>query len=309
MGRGHSKIEVGGTGGSQYELRVTQTLNGDIDSIRGRLASALQRLGYDVLSEEPALEARRGARGWAKWGGSSGVLESSVALTIWLKADSPYVTHAIFDYKSWADASYKKGDMEVLASESRAIAALAAAQSTATVCSACGTEERDESRFCRHCGAPKSAAPEPAELEVLRLMAETRAGQIPFTFSAAALMVSCLLTVVAAIVGIVIGTPGATGALLALMFIGGGLGCLSLIWTILGMRRLRRALTHDDASQRAMIPGSPKALGTRVSAQPAVPLTSSAVMPSVTEGTTEILQAESEEPVTAPRRMEGGESH
>lgn len=60
MGSGDLTIKVGGTGGSQYELRVTQTLNGDIESVRLRLSAALNRLGYDVLSEAPQASVTEG---------------------------------------------------------------------------------------------------------------------------------------------------------------------------------------------------------------------------------------------------------
>jgi hypothetical protein len=57
--------EVDGSHGmSHTEHALRSLLNSDIESVRRRLIVALERMGYEVISEEP-LHARRRARGWA----------------------------------------------------------------------------------------------------------------------------------------------------------------------------------------------------------------------------------------------------
>lgn len=67
-----------------------------------------------------------------------------------------------------------RGAQMVIKREAEAIAALAAELHAASDCASCGAQATDDSRFCRRCSAPVSKIP--AELEVLRLSAETFAG-------------------------------------------------------------------------------------------------------------------------------------
>jgi hypothetical protein len=223
---------------------------------------------------EPALEARRGA----------------------------------FDYKSWADPTYKKGDMGVLAGEARAIAALASAQLAPTECTACGAEEKDESRFCRHCGAPKRAEQVPAEVDLLRSMAETRAGQIPLKYGAGLLVISSVITLIAAIFATVDGGVGLE-TLNGILFIAGAIGLVGLIGTILAMRRLRRALAPETAeNQQTSVQGPPATQFLSEGAQRLATSPPAEAQPSVTERTTTIFMSDGKERVTAPRGTDGSES-
>ena len=167
--------EVDGTSGLSRTNNVLRSvLSGDSESARQRLTRALEKLGYHVISEDP-LYARRGARGSAVYYCSFDILDYPRKLKIGLKALSPNATLATFDYAAehFAAVSFK-GDLQTLKLEAEAIIALASQSAAITVCTACGTNQPDDSRFCRVCGAPNVGGA-PAELEVLRLTAGARA--------------------------------------------------------------------------------------------------------------------------------------
>jgi ribosomal protein L40E len=62
----------------------------------------------------------------------------------------------------------------VITREAEAIAALASVGKNASICSSCGAEAVDDSRFCRRCGVPMLG--EPAELQILQLTNDAHAG-------------------------------------------------------------------------------------------------------------------------------------
>jgi hypothetical protein len=175
--------EVDGTSGlSRTNYILRSVLIGDIESSRLRLTRALEKLGYNVVSEDP-LYARRGARGWAVYYCSFDILDYPRKLRIGLKALGPNATLATFDYTAEHLGSVSfKGDRQPLKLEAEAIIALAAQSGTITLCTACGTNQPDDSRFCRVCGAPNVGGA-PAELEVLRLAAGARAAHHLITAS------------------------------------------------------------------------------------------------------------------------------
>lgn len=154
------------------EHEVVRLVPGDIETVRRRLSEALEQLGYRVLDENP-LRARRRGNGWGQSGCSTDVLDYPITLQIGLKAISHNTTRATFDY-TVKNPMLVKGDRHTLMREAEALIALAVARATAAACTACGTEASTGARFCRQCGAPNAAA-EPAELEVLRLTANSRA--------------------------------------------------------------------------------------------------------------------------------------
>lgn len=167
-------VDVSGGYGSQTtEIYLKRELVGSVESVSARLIAALERLGYDVIEDQPAILGRRGARGWGTWWGSADVLDYSMTLVIRLKPIGDHSTRATFDYKV-SHPWLSKGDKEVVSREVEAITALATMRSADKLCAACGTEAMDDSRFCRRCGAPMTA--EQTELDVLRMAAETRAG-------------------------------------------------------------------------------------------------------------------------------------
>ena len=163
--------------GTEYD--VTIVLPGDAEHLRPRLASALERLGYRIFGEQPLLAKRR-ANGWEIF--TMSVLDYAMDLTIQLKTTSEGATLATFDYLVH-DPIVPPGWRQIIECEAKAIAAFASQSSWSTTCPVCNTDSGSESRFCRRCGAPL-APPEPAELEVLRFTAESRAAFNNVTLSA-----------------------------------------------------------------------------------------------------------------------------
>jgi hypothetical protein len=162
----------GGFGKETTEIYLKRVLLGSIESVRARLSVALERVGYDVIEEEPTLCGRRGAKGWATWYGSADVLDYATTLVIRLKSLGPRSTQATFDY-TVAHSWLQSGEKEVLVREAEAIADLATVRAAEKVCVTCGTETVDDSRFCRRCGAPLTN--DQHTLEILRISGEGRA--------------------------------------------------------------------------------------------------------------------------------------
>ncbi len=160
---------------SVAEHEVVRLVPGDIETVRRRLCEALEQLGYRVLDENP-LRARRRASGWGQSGCTTNVLDYPITLQIGLKAISHNTTRATFDY-TVKNPMVFEGDRHTLRREAEALIALAVARATSAACVACGAEAIAGARFCRQCGAP-NAASEPAELEVLRLTANSRAAYL-----------------------------------------------------------------------------------------------------------------------------------
>jgi hypothetical protein len=281
-------IDVGGYGSQTTEIYLKRVLAGNIESVRARLGVALERLGYDVLEEEPALHGRRGARGWGLWYSSADVLDYPMTLVIRLKSAGEHTTHATFDYTikhPWLS----KGEKEVLTREAEAIVALATTRAVEKVCAVCGTEATDDSRFCRRCGAPMTS--EQAELDVLRMAAETRAGHTSVVTSA----ILSLSTVVVALITLLVflkkGALTTKGLWLAI----GLMGVLTLFNFLVGRfawQRLNAALASKREETRTLPVSRPQTL----------PHVEPAALPprraghSVTEGTTELLNTQTREP-------------
>jgi hypothetical protein len=269
--------EVDGSSGmSRTEHALRSVLNTDNENARQSLTHALDRLGYKVISEEP-LYARRRARGWAAYYCSADILEYPIKLTIGLKQLSPNITVATFDYvvEHFGGIS-TKGDQQTLKREAEAIIALATSGTTGSVCTACGTKQINEARFCRICGAPNVGG-ELAELEVLRLTAGTRAGHQLITTGAIWAAVNLLIALLFIFLSDKVG-GFATGFLLTQVVT----GLLILFW---GIHRLYRTL-NPDLSKRSMMPVN---VPSAVSSHEASALLSPPAPTSITEGTTGLL--------------------
>jgi hypothetical protein len=272
--------EVDGTSGmSRTKHALRSVLSGDIESGRLRLTRALERLGYHVISEDP-LYARRSARGWAVYYCSFDILSYPRELKIGLKALSPNATLATFDYAvDHFGAFSSKGDRQTLRLEAEAIIALATQNATITLCTSCDTNQADDSRFCRVCGAPNVGG-EPAELELLRLAAGARAGHHRIT----AAVIWALAPLIAALGMMFLGANGgrlAGGLLLAMV------GNLIILFFVLNSSR--KTLTPDLPQQQVLPVNLSQPDVTR---EPAVLSASSASVSEqkyVTEGTTELL--------------------
>lgn len=280
-------VDYGGYGSQTTEIYLKRILTGNIESVRTRLSLALERLGYDVIEEEPAIRGRRGAKGWGTWYGSADVLDYAMTLVIRLKPVGAYATRATFDYSikhPWLSG----GEKRVLTREAEAITALATVRAADRVCAACGTESTDDSRFCRRCGAPLSS--EQAEIDVLRMSAEARAAHTSVVTSSILSLTSIALTIFAWVVFAVKGTLSTKG-LWALIVVSGSIALFNLFVGLCAWSRLNRALKAKREEQRAM----------PVSDTQTIPGHDAAALPprraglSITEGTTELLNTEPRE--------------
>lgn len=280
-------IDVGGYGSQTTEIYLKRVLAGNIESVRARLGVALERLGYDLLEEEPALHARRAARGWGTWYGSADVLDYPMTLVVRLKSAGEHSTHATFDYTikhPWLS----KGEKEVLTREAEAIVALASARATEKVCAVCGTEATDDSRFCRRCGAPMTS--EQGELDVLRMTAETRAGHTSVVTGTMLSLASIAIALIAWLVYLKQGAVSPKGLWFVLCLMG-VLTLFNFLVERLAWRRLNAALAAKKEETR-VLPGN--RVQTLPHVEPAA-LPPRHINHSVTEGTTELLKAQTRE--------------
>ena len=271
--------EVDGTSGFSRTNHVLRSVvSGDVESARQRLTRALEQLGYHVISDDP-LYARRSARGWAVYYSSFNILNYPRKLRIGLKALSPNATLATFDYAAeHLGAVSSRGDRQTLRVEAEAIIALASQSGTTTVCNACGTNQPDDSRFCRVCGAPNVGGA-PPELEVLRLTAGARAGH----HMIAASLIWALAPLTVALFGIIFMSARWNSLSIALV----AAMAINFIVLLCVFNASRKTL-KSTSLQQPVAPGilsQPDARETLLSASSA----STPEQKYVTEGTTELL--------------------
>jgi hypothetical protein len=287
---------------SVAEHEVVRLVPGDIETVRQRLSEAFEQLGYRVLDENP-LRARRRASGWGQSGCTTNVLDYPITLQIGLKAISHNTTRATFDY-TVKNPMLVEGDRHTLMREAEALIALAVTRTTAATCTVCGAEAIAAARFCRQCGAP-NAASEPAELEVLRLTANSRAayhsllsGGLLFLGAVVVASIFFLLDPDAAKFAKHVRVISITASLLATC----GLPLL-----IGGLWRLHSMLNvQDDPGEQPVTPRRPLTVPntTSLPTQPnaALPphlVSSQEVFHSITEGTTDLLPQEKKRGQTA----------
>lgn len=175
------------------EIYIKKVLAGSVENVRLQLIGAVESLGYDIVEEEPNIIARRGAKSWGTWFGSADVFDYATTLTVRLKSVSANSTRVTFDYLI-KHPMLNKGEKNILAQEAKTIAAISKKQAVEKMCSVCETESTDDSKFCRKCGAPLTS--EQSDLEVLRMMAEIRAGKTSVVASSILMLVSTILFVV-----------------------------------------------------------------------------------------------------------------
>lgn len=253
---------------------VTFTFVGEIESVRARLISGVGKLGYLVVEEDPIIARHTKAKH-----SSSSILDFIDTLTIRLKTLSPNSTRAIFEYKYYD--VYGRGARVVLTQHAKAIAAVAAAHNQSLACASCGTEATDESRFCRRCGAPMLNAP--AELEVLRVTAESHAGYLCVLQGTIGFMLAfTTLLLITAIKG----SAFLTSALVFTLIF----AVPSFILMMFGIRRLRRTFNLTQGEEPVLLMSSRPSLSSQA-ANDSLP---EFVEGSVTEGTTELLESKSQ---------------
>jgi len=290
------------SGGMYYTLEhdVTRYAVGDAESIRVRLAEALEQMGYRVLNENP-LQARRGAKVSARSGCSQNILDYQTMLNVGLKSAGTNSTRVTFDYevKGVYTGRLSKNDRNTLTREAEAILAQATARA-ASHCSACGADAAGSSRFCRQCGSPLHVAT-PPEVEVLRMTANANAsykniasGTFFILFGAACLLV------------LLFGSddPIRFARLVkALSFVSATLGGLGLTMLLMGIFRLRQTLRRDiepgaaPAPSRRGIQNGPASGQGSIGPETGGAPTTAALPPppishSVTEVTTDLLPDE-----------------
>lgn len=262
------------------EIYTKKVLAGNVEDVRLRLIDAVESLGYNVIEDQPNIVARRGSKGWAAWSLSADVLDVATTLTIILKPIGENSTRATFEHIVKSPI-VTKGEKEIIAQEAKTIAAISKKHAVEKLCSVCETESTDDSKFCRNCGAPLTS--EQAELEVLRVMAETRAGKTDLFVSSVAMIASTILFILLFIFA------GAIKAkLLPLLFIVGGIGFLfSIITSFFGLNRLKRALEKPVETQ---VQNIPRHTAEQIKERKVRELPPQKTQPaSVTEGTTNLL--------------------
>jgi hypothetical protein len=265
------------------ELYFKKVLAGNIKNVRLQLADAMESLGYDIIEEEPNIIGRRGAKGWGTWYASADVLDYAATLTIRLKSIGENSTRVTFDYLI-KHGMLNKGEKNIVVQEAKTIAAISKTHAIEKMCSVCETESTDDSKFCRKCGAPLTS--EQAELEVLRLMAETRAAKTSVVGSSFLMFFSTILLFVVFILNnLDLIKPKLFPILLGV----GGFGMLlAIISSLFGWNRLKHALEKPENAARPISRRVPDSLDTG-EFEVLPPLKTPA---SITEGTTNLLDEE-----------------
>jgi hypothetical protein len=266
-------MEMSGGGYGVGSHTTTRVLAGETESVRRRLVYALEALGYAVTSESP-LQARRRKR---KDVVRADFTDHARKLSVSLRQSSDTATVATFDFEVVHGGCMTRGDSRTLERETEAIVALAAAPPASSLCRACGTESAGDAHFCRLCGAPNEARA-PAELEVLRLTAGSRAALQELTVG----LLVALATLAVTLPMLLLGNPKLFRAGWVLFAI---FETLSWWMALYGLLRLHRTL--NPRKRAATLAAAPDAHARTL------PRAETTALPpaSVTEGTTELLGA------------------
>ena len=267
-------IAVTAGAGGNYSIgehTARRVMVGDVETVRARLVYALESLGYTVVSENP-LQARRAKQ---KDFIRADFTEHGRKLAVGLRQGGSAATQVTFDFAVSHGGCMTKGDLLTLERETDAVVALAQATPATGLCRSCGTENGGDARFCRLCGAP-SATGVPAELEVLRLTAASRAGLQEIVGG----LLIALLALAGALGLMLTGRPKAVNAGWVILIIGEIIGWSMALY---GMARIHRSLNRK---------ADVKLLSAAAVPTPLAPARDAALPPahfSVTEGTTELL--------------------
>ncbi|HVF43561.1 MAG TPA: zinc ribbon domain-containing protein, partial [Pyrinomonadaceae bacterium] len=238
-----SGFGVSGGGKGVAEHSMARVLAGETEGVRRRLVYALEALGYSVTSESPLQARRRSLKDVVR----ADFTEYARKLSVSLRPSSDTAVVATFDFEVKHNGCMSRGDLQTLEREADAIVALAAAPPASTPCRACGTDNGGDAHFCRHCGAP-SAARVPAELEVLRLTAGSRASLQEISVG----LLIALLTLAVTLPMILFSVkPKVVNAGWIFFLIGETLGWLLTLYGV-----LRLHLTLNSKKRRARLAGA-----------------------------------------------------
>lgn len=266
------------------EIYVKKILAGNVADVRARIASVAESFGYNIIEDEPHIIARRGARGWGTWYGSADVMDYPMTLTVRLKPLSENSTRATFDYIV-KHPMLSDSEKSIVLQEAAAIASLSKVQAIEKQCSVCETESSDDSKFCRKCGAPLTS--EQAEMEVLRMMAEIRAGKTSTVTSSILILISFLILMTAFVLE---NAEFLEPKVFIILFSLGGLALFfALITSFFAWHRSKRAL--EKPAGNALPPAFYRVPETLVTGELGE-LPPRSVHASVTEGTTNLLDEE-----------------
>jgi len=260
------------------EYHLTLTLASDVENARERLSSAVEKLGYRIISENPFVARRSGG---AYGSVTSTTLDYARTLTLRLKAAGTTSTLVTFNYVGYP-LNYK-GARVVITREAEAIIALASGRQGVFSCVNCGTEAVDDSRFCRRCGAPMAG--EPAELQVMRLTNDAHSGFRDVSIGLAGITLAVITFALIILLKGIVYIPSAT--VFTLMW-----ALPSLFWLVLGMRHLSRTFNSKQI-EKALMPE------VSLTPQPSLQQITNDLpeLPpiSITEGTTELLRPDGKE--------------
>lgn len=267
-------------GWDTVECDLKLVLPGTVESLRPRLAAALERMGYHVVSEDP-LQAKRGGASF-----SLAVLKYPVSLFLGFKPVAERATQVTFSYslKHSGLGIITKGDLPVLAREAEAVAAIALGQLQGFTCEACGSENPHGSRFCRRCGTPLVVS-EPAEVELLRLAAEGRV-------ASQAILHGALLLIAMTVCFAFFPFDPPAKLERVLTFFGTAFGLTGWIPLVWGIYKLRRSWRQREREEP--VPSDRRLL----ESPPPLTLPLSGVPMSVTERTTQLMDESPPEHLT-----------
>jgi hypothetical protein len=275
-------ISSSNTAAQTTEIYIKKILPGNIESVRFQLVGAIESLGYDIIEDEPHIVGRRGAKGWGTWYGSADVLDYAMILTVRLKPTGANSTRATFDY-TIKHPMLNHGEKNIVVQEAHTIAAICR-QSVEKICSACETESTDDSKFCRKCGAPLTT--ELAELEVLRMMAEIRAGKTSVVTAAIMMPLAVICFTLAFILKIF--SPIDIAGLIGLFALGGIAAMCAIMCVGFGWNRINRTLKKTETPHQPL----PRRDSTAFQTGEINELPPRQPAASITEGTTNLLDWE-----------------
>lgn len=269
------------------EHSFSRLVPGDPANIRRRMIDALEHFNYVILNLDPIQATRDGSF-------SMNVLNCALKVIVTFRQSSPLSTTVTFSY-SIPLSMLTKGDLRTVEREAEALIALSNRRQND--CVICGTSNAGDSKFCRVCGNPNSDS-SPAEVEVMRLTAGARAGQQTLITGLLVILVTILAL---ALPLIFIGDIRRETVIWVLLILGQITGWALLFYGILRLHRTLNPKTIMPASRSRDVTHNIQ------SVEPAS-LPPQSAQASITEGTTELLDARSRERTATPVERLGADT-